>query len=311
MKPQRLSIKFFCLEGAAGDLPAAIDLFHRLIQTQAVEGLLVDVADYIHVPDGPGVILVGHEIEYSLDSTGGRPGLLTTSKRIEDTALADSLRTVLRRALVAAVAIEADGATGARFDTGAFELRILDRREGPNDAASYTVAEKELAGVLGELPGGNAFALARAHEDDPRQALALSAQADTALDAAAVIEALGGARLGSAAKAAAEAQSSWDISVEELARLRDSGERFDLVDVREPDEYERCNLGGRLIPLGELPERIGEIEKSAHVVVHCKGGGRGARATQALRDAGFENAWNVRGGIAAWVERIDPSLELD
>lgn len=310
MKPRRIAIKFFCRQGAEGNLPAAIGLFHRLIQEQAVEGLLVDVADYIHVPDGPGVILVGHEIEYSLDATGGRPGLLTTAKRIEDTPLADSLRTTLRRSLVAAMAIEADGSTGARFDTAAFELHVLDRLEASHEDASYAAAAGELAAVLAEVPGGKAFGLERVREADPRRALAVSARADTALDASVVIDALGGARLGQDAPATG-AQSPWDISAKELARLRDAGAEFELVDVREPDEYARSNLGGRLIPLGELPERIGELDKTSHVVVHCKVGGRGAKGTQILRDAGFDNAWNVRGGLAAWAEEVDPGFELE
>lgn len=308
MRPKRISIKFFCAEDSAGDLSAAIGLFHGFIQNQAVEGLLVDVADYIHVPEGPGVILVGHDIEYALDSTDGRPGLLTTSKRIEAIDLADSVRTTLRRALVAISAIEDDGSIGARFDTAAFELRILDRLEGPNDALSYDTAQKELAAILSFIPGGKAFSCVRSGEEVPRQALAVSAQANKALDVPIVIETLGGIQQG---PSPSKAQSPWDISVEELARLRDSGACFELVDVREADEYERCNLGGRLVPLGELPGRMSELEKDSHVVVHCKMGGRGAKATQTLRDAGFENAWNVRGGLAAWVERVDPSLELD
>ena len=308
MKPRRISIKFFSPEGAAGELSAAIGLFHRFIQEQTVEGLLVDVADYIHVPEGPGVILVGREIEYGLDSTGGRPGLLTTGKRIENTSLGDSLRTVLRRALVVIAAIEADGSTGARFDTRGFELRILDRLQGPNEAGAFDEAQKEMLGVLGEIPGGEALAVSRLGEETPRQVLALAAQGEVELEISAVIDALGGVQLG---PAPGDSQSAWDISVEELARLRNSGESFELVDVREPDEYEACNLGGRLIPLGELPGRISELDPEVHVVVHCKMGGRGAKATETLRAAGFGNAWNVRGGLAAWVERIDPSLELD
>jgi len=104
------------------------------------------------------------------------------------------------------------------------------------------------------------------------------------------------------------AQSPWDISVEQLQSLRASGARFVLLDVREPREYEICNLGGLLIPLGELPARVGELDPKAHVVVHCRSGGRSANAVASLRRAGFDNAWNVQGGILAWIDRIDPSL---
>jgi adenylyltransferase/sulfurtransferase len=104
------------------------------------------------------------------------------------------------------------------------------------------------------------------------------------------------------------AQSPWDISVEDLKKLRDEGADFVLIDVREPHEYEICHLEGELVPLGTLAEKIPELDEGAHVVVHCRSGARSAKAVEALRGAGFENAWNVQGGILAWIERIDPSL---
>ena len=104
------------------------------------------------------------------------------------------------------------------------------------------------------------------------------------------------------------AQSPWDISVEDLQKLRDEGADFVLVDVREPHEVEICELGGKVIPLGQLPARVDELDRDAHVVVHCRSGGRSAKAVEFLRGQGFDNAWNVQGGILAWIERIDPSL---
>lgn len=106
------------------------------------------------------------------------------------------------------------------------------------------------------------------------------------------------------------AQSPWDITVEELKRLRDEGADFVLVDVREPREYEVSHLDGRLIPLGQLAGRLDELDKDAHVVVHCRSGGRSAKAVELLRGAGFGNAWNVQGGLLAWAERIEPGLEV-
>jgi adenylyltransferase/sulfurtransferase len=103
-------------------------------------------------------------------------------------------------------------------------------------------------------------------------------------------------------------QSNWDISVEDLKELVDAGADFVLVDVREQREYEICNLDGRLLPLGQLPGRMAELDAEAHVVVHCRSGARSAKAVEILRAAGFDNAWNVNGGILAWIDRIDPSL---
>jgi adenylyltransferase/sulfurtransferase len=103
-------------------------------------------------------------------------------------------------------------------------------------------------------------------------------------------------------------QSPWDISVEDLKRLRDERVDFTLLDVREPNEYEICHLGGKLIPLASLAGHLGELDRHAHIVVHCRSGGRSASAVKAMRGAGFENVWNLNGGILAWIERIDPSL---
>jgi adenylyltransferase/sulfurtransferase len=104
-----------------------------------------------------------------------------------------------------------------------------------------------------------------------------------------------------------QVQSPWDISPYDAQQRLRSGATH-LLDVREPHEYEICNLGGQLIPLGQLPDRIGELNRSHPIIVHCKLGGRSAAAVQLLRDNGFENVFNMRGGITAWSEQIDPSV---
>lgn len=99
-----------------------------------------------------------------------------------------------------------------------------------------------------------------------------------------------------------------EITVEELKAKLDKKEKFVLLDVREPHEYEIAKIpGSKLIPLGDLPQRVGELDKTAKLVVHCKMGGRSARAVQFLRAQGFD-ATNVAGGINDWSERIDPSV---
>ncbi|MBI3553125.1 MAG: molybdopterin-synthase adenylyltransferase MoeB [Elusimicrobia bacterium] len=99
-----------------------------------------------------------------------------------------------------------------------------------------------------------------------------------------------------------------EISVEDLKAKLDKKEKFVLLDVREPHEYELAKIpGSKLIPLGTLPEKFGELDKSQAIIVHCKMGGRSARAVQFLKSKGFD-ATNVAGGINAWSERIDPSV---
>ena len=81
-----------------------------------------------------------------------------------------------------------------------------------------------------------------------------------------------------------------------------------MLDVREPHEYQIVNINGHLIPLGDLPTRVHELDSSREIVVHCKSGARSAKAVDFLRKSGFKRATNLTGGILAWAERIDPSL---
>ena len=102
-----------------------------------------------------------------------------------------------------------------------------------------------------------------------------------------------------------------EISVTDLHRMREEGQAPFLLDVRQPDEYAVANLEGSLIPLKELPDRLGELESHRSdpiLVVHCRSGARSAKAVELLRAHGFENAVNLRGGILAWSDEIDPSI---
>ena len=101
-----------------------------------------------------------------------------------------------------------------------------------------------------------------------------------------------------------------EISVEDLKAKLEKRESFILLDVREPDEHALAHIAGAtLMPLAELPSRYAELDKSRPLVVHCKTGGRSARAVQFLLGKGYD-AVNVAGGIHAWSERIDPSIPL-
>jgi sulfur-carrier protein adenylyltransferase/sulfurtransferase len=99
-----------------------------------------------------------------------------------------------------------------------------------------------------------------------------------------------------------------EISVEELKRRQDAGEDIFVLDVREPHEYQICNLGGYLIPLNDLPKRVNELDSSREIAVHCKMGGRSAKAVDFLRQAGFTKVKNVAGGINAWADKVDPKM---
>ncbi|MGA0559159.1 rhodanese-like domain-containing protein [Larkinella sp. VNQ87] len=95
-----------------------------------------------------------------------------------------------------------------------------------------------------------------------------------------------------------------DITVQELKERLDKGEKVNLIDVREPHEYEEDNLGGELIPLGDLPHRIDELEdrQNDELIMQCRSGARSARAQQYLEQNGFTNVRNLTGGILAYRE---------
>lgn len=105
-----------------------------------------------------------------------------------------------------------------------------------------------------------------------------------------------------------QVNSELDITPEELKQRLDMGEEVVILDVREPHEYSIANIGGLLIPLGDLPGRAGELDPSLEIVVHCKRGQRSAKAVELLREKGFRRVRNLAGGIDAWAERVDPSL---
>lgn len=103
--------------------------------------------------------------------------------------------------------------------------------------------------------------------------------------------------------------SEGEIDVKEVKAMLDRGDSFVLIDVREPHEYQICNIpAAKLIPLGQVAQRLNELDKSADIVIHCKSGIRSAKACGILRGAGFERVRNMKGGILAWADHVDPSV---
>jgi len=99
------------------------------------------------------------------------------------------------------------------------------------------------------------------------------------------------------------------MSAPELKRKMDACEPFELIDVREPFEYEIARIdGAKLIPLGEIAERVNELQRERPIVVHCHSGQRSAQAVRLLQQRGFANLYNLEGGIDAWSDQIDPSV---
>lgn len=100
-----------------------------------------------------------------------------------------------------------------------------------------------------------------------------------------------------------------EVTVKELKQLIDEGADFQLIDVREPNEFDFANLKGELIPLGSVPENVEKFSKDKQVVVHCRSGKRSGDAILYLeQNHGFDNLYNLVGGILAWSDEIDSSI---
>jgi len=111
--------------------------------------------------------------------------------------------------------------------------------------------------------------------------------------------------------AEAPGASDWEITPAELKAKLDRGEEVTIIDVREPHEWQIANLenyGSKLIPLGQFPARLNELNSAEEIVVHCKMGGRSAKAYEALKQAGFKKIKNLKGGITAWADQVDRSM---
>ncbi len=110
----------------------------------------------------------------------------------------------------------------------------------------------------------------------------------------------------------AKAESSdWEVTPAQLKAELDGGRQLTIIDVREPHEWQICNLegfGAKLIPLGQFPARLNELNSADEIVVHCKMGGRSAKAYETLKQAGFKKIRNLKGGILAWADQVDSTL---
>jgi rhodanese-related sulfurtransferase len=276
---------------AVRDLEPAIEVFHRFIQQGLVEGLILDVADYRHVQQGPGVLLVGHDVDYGIN----RAGLTVTRKRSSADDAGTQFLDLLRMGLGAIDAIAYDGTLKVALSPYSLCVTAFDRRVPRDDLAEGVLAD--VAPVATKLYGSEAV-VRLVNGTDPRRAPRLEVSAPEA--AGNVLERLGGSR--------APGQSPWDVTAEQLEQLRASGEDFVLLDVREPSEYEIVHIGGKLMPLATLPEHLDELDRRSHIVAHCRSGHRSAKAVAILREAGFDDAWSLNGGLVSWTERIDRSL---
>ena len=177
---QRIALKIFLDERTVLEPRDVVPVFHRWIQTQAVDGLLIDVADYSHLATGPAVLLVAHEGQFILDRTGGRLGLQYARTRPRDGSLTDRLTRVGRTLLVAGRLLEEDPSLPepVRFRGDEIECLANDRLLAQNRADTLTAFRPALDAFLNLLSAGGDWTLTR--EPDPRARFGVHAHTSAA-----------------------------------------------------------------------------------------------------------------------------------
>ena len=174
MELQHVNVKLLLSQTEEIDLEPLIPVFHGWIQEQGWDELLLDVADYRHVYAGPGVILIGHEANYSVDNLGNRPGVRYNRKAALEGRNQDRLQQAAVAALKACRRFESDPRLNAkfRFDGQGIEISINDRLLAPNKPATQEALQPDLAPFLAKLFAGGEYSLS--YQDNPRNLFSVS-----------------------------------------------------------------------------------------------------------------------------------------
>ncbi len=180
MELQRIGFKVICLEGESIPLVDFIPVFHRWIQQRLTETLLIDVADYSHVNEGPGILLAGHEGNFAVDETGGRRGLAYYQKVNQEGGISARLAAICRSVLAACKRLESEPEFAGKlaFNVRDLEVYSNDRLLGPNTAEANEALEAHVRELLARMYGNDSSSLRR--ESDTRERLQFSIKNDSA-----------------------------------------------------------------------------------------------------------------------------------
>jgi hypothetical protein len=174
---QHISVKLLLKEQEGIDLAALVPIFHGWIQDQIFDELLIDVADYRHVPDGPGVMVIAHEADYSVDNTDGQLGVRYHRKVVLNSNNRGRLGQALKSALAACLRLEEDPRLNRKlcFNGRDIEIAVNDRLLAPNHPETRQAVEPEIRALADKLFGVGAYQLS--WQADPRRLLAASLKA--------------------------------------------------------------------------------------------------------------------------------------
>jgi len=184
---QHVNVKLLVQAPESFDLEPLIPVFHGWIQKQVCEELLLDLADYRHVPEGPGVVIIGHQADYSVDNTNGRLGVRYNRKAPLDGSNQDRLKQATCSALKAFQKLEAEAALAGklRFNGHDVELFINDRLLAPNHEETRRALEADFRHLFGKLFGGSEYAMS--YDTDPRHLLGVSVKSSKSFSIADLI----------------------------------------------------------------------------------------------------------------------------
>ncbi|HSB02523.1 MAG TPA: hypothetical protein VLE49_17855 [Anaerolineales bacterium] len=185
MNVQHINIKFFCENPEEVKLEEYSGVFNNWIRRHVLPELLIDVADYIHVHNGPGVILIGHEADYSLDNRAGRLGLLYNRKAQLDGSVQEKLAQAAGAALTAARLLEKEN--GVKFSGQEIQVTINDRLLVPNTPETFAALEPDFRAFFDTLYSGTEYSLAYQNAD-PRERFTVNGKAAARFDVEALLK---------------------------------------------------------------------------------------------------------------------------
>ena len=188
MLSERLQLKLYLEPSAHFELEALIPVFHRFIRDQVIKELLIDVVDYSHVPDGPGVVLIGHGADYYLGALDGAYGLVYSRKRGGPGPEA-RLEDALRRLVNVARLLEQENGLHLRFQSAQLSLRLTDRLHAPNDDATFASTKAEIEALFARIYGSE-IAVERLPASKEPLSVRIKASSSPTLEA--LLEKLGG-----------------------------------------------------------------------------------------------------------------------